>query len=569
MQTLATDFDEPVRHLRRTLDPYGMTSASLEVQQAWLRQPAALFGEMAKLNTGVWDLHFQVWRRMTGIPASDAIPASPYDERFRDPIWTENPFFDALKESYLLYTRWLENAIYETPDVSEKTRRRAAFWARQYLDAIAPTNYFWTNPEAAWKAFVTGGRSVADGVRRLVEDTRYGGVRMVDETAFRVGENLATTPGAVVYRNELLELIQYEPTTEKVHATPVVIVAPWINKYYVLDLNQRKSLIRFLVDQGFSVFVTSWKNPTPEMRDVTLDDYMLKGALQAVEVAREIQGAPQAHAVGYCIGGTIVAALLAWLNRERSAKDRLPISSWTALTTLVDFTDPGDIQVFITEDSIEHLEEQMQQKGYLDGADLGHSFRMLRPNSLIWHYVIRSYLYGEEVPSFDVLYWNIDTTRLPAAMHSKYLRELYLHNRLCEPDALTLGGRPMDLGRIRQPLYAVGAEQDHIAPWKETFKLCSLIGAPSRYALATSGHILGIINPPVSPPKRHHWLGEATEFDDPEAWRDAQERLPGSWWEDWATWLREQCGPKQAAPRLGSKKHPVLAPAPGTYVLEK
>ena len=366
------------------------------------------------------------------------------------------------------------------------------------------------------------------------------------------------------------ELIQYTPVKDQVHAIPVFIVSPWINKYYILDLNPGKSLVHYLVSQGFTVFITSWKNPTAEMSETSLDDYMLHGVLEAAEAVRAIAGAPHVHAVGYCIGGTILAALMAWLNRTAKASKPIPIAHWTLLTTLVDFAQPGEIGVFIDETSVAHLERRMRAKGYLAGDQMAWSFRMLRSNSLIWHYVVHNYLYGDTPPPFDVLYWNLDSTRLPAAMHAFYLRELYLNNRLIMPDALTLGGRPIDLRRIKQPLYAVGTEQDHIAPWKETFKICSLLQAPVRYVLATSGHILGIVTPPVTPPKRHYWVGDASHETDPEAWRAGlKEKKAGSWWEDWVNWLAGHCGSLTEPPPLGSKKYPVLEPAPGRYVLEK
>jgi polyhydroxyalkanoate synthase len=555
--------------LEANLDPFGVLSAVQEVQKAWLGNPQALSEEVRRLAEGVLKLQEHSLRRFAGSDEADAFPPVPEDERFRDPIWTENPCLDTLKESYLLWTRWLEDAIFKTPGVEDKTRRKAAFWARQGLNATAPTNFLATNPAALFRAFETGGKSLADGVKNFLADSQRGTVSMVDESGFRVGENLATTPGAVVYRNELVEVIQYAPTTETVHEVPIVFVPPWINKYYILDLDAKKSLIRHMVGQGFTVFAISWRNPGPEMRDVTLDDYMLRGVLETVEAARETSGARQVHLCGYCIGGTVAAALMAWLNRQAKKKDALPVAHWSVLTTLVDFESPGDIDVFISEGAIAALEKRMAKDGYLDGQDMAAAFRMLRANSLIWHYWVRNYLHGETPAALDVLYWNMDTTRMPEAMHAYYLREFYLENRLAEKDGVTLGGRPIDLGRITQPLYAVGTEQDHIAPWKETFKICGLVKSPVRYVLATSGHILGIVNPPVDPPKRKYWAGDATGANDPEAWQAGIGKVPGTWWADWVEWLRPQCGPRKAPPGLGSEAHPVLAPAPGTYVLER
>lgn len=557
---------------KKVADPFGIAAACYDVQYAWWTEPALLADRLLQLGAGHAELYNLGWRRLChilyGMEVEDAFPAVQDDERFQEPIWTQNPGFDFLKESYLAHTRWLEDAIEQTPSVPLKTRRKAGFWVRQMLNALAPSNYFWTNPEAIFRWVTTGGQSALEGLRNFSSDMLRGDIRMVDEESFEVGRNLATTPGQVVFRNELLELIQYTPVKDQVHAIPVLIVSPWINKYYILDLNPGKSFVHYLVSQGFTVFITSWKNPTAEMSDTTLDDYMLHGVLEAAETVRAIAGAPHVHAVGYCIGGTLLAALMAWLNRTAKAMP-IPIAHWTLLTTLVNFAQPGEIGVFIDETSVAHLERQMRAKGYLAGDQMVWSFRMLRSNSLIWHYVVHNYLYGDTPPPFDVLYWNLDSTRLPAAMHAFYLREFYLNNRLIKPDALTLGGRPIDIRLIKQPLYAVGTEQDHIAPWKETFKICSLLQAPVRYVLATSGHILGIVTPPVTPPKRRYWVGDASHETDPEAWRAGLEKKAGSWWEDWVNWLAKHCGSLTEPPPLGSKKYPVLEPAPGRYVLEK
>lgn len=549
------------------LDPFGILSSCWQVQKAWLGHPQKLAEELTKLTAEIWSL--EEWQLLTGAGAhGDLFPAVNYDERFEFPVWTENPYLDTLKETYLLYTRWLEDAIFETPDVPEKTKRKAAFWARQVLNALAPTNWFWTNPEAMNRFMQTNGMSAINGWNHFLTDAERGVISLVDESAFEVGVNLATTPGSVVFRNELLELIQYSPTTNRVHEIPIVIVAPWINKYYILDLDKEKSLIRHLVDQGFTVFVTSWKNPGAEARNTTLDDYMLKGVLEAVNVAKEVCKVPKVHLTGYCIGGTVVSALMAWLNHDDS-NDESPVAHWTLLASLADFSNPGDIDVFIDEDSVQILEQRMAKDGYLDGKDMAASFRMLRSNSLIWHYFVNNYLYGEPPEAFDVLYWNMDTTRMPEAMHSFYLRELYLNNKLVQKNALTLGGRPIDLGRITEPLYAVGTEQDHITPWKESFKIGSLVNSQVRYVLATSGHILGIVSPPVDPPKRRYWAGNLNGNVNPDAWLAKTKKVPGSWWTDWVAWLRPNCGDKKAPPPLGGRKYTPLFDAPGAYVLER
>lgn len=555
--------------VNKALDPFGMMRACWSVQKAWLQHPQALSRRLQAFHQKLVELNLQGVRRLSGYQDQDVISPAPYDERFQEPVWHDNPFLDYLKEFYLLYTHWLEDAIYATPGASRREREKAGFLVRQILNAVAPSNFFWTNPAAVLRFLQTGGASVVDGVANFIDDYQRGTIRIADESAFQVGRNLATTPGAVVFRNKLLEVIQYAPQTEQVHEIPIVLVAPWINKYYILDLNPEKSLVRYLVSRGFTVFVTSWKNPGSDMRDTTLDDYLYQGALQAVETARSICGSERVHLTGYCIGGTIVAALMAWLNRGGDDDGRMPVAHWTLLTTLVDFSNPGEIDVFIDEETIEYLEDRMHDKGYLDGQDMANSFRALRSNSLIWHYFVHNYLLGGDPPKFDVLYWNMDTTRMPEAMHSFYLREFYLNNKLVQPDGVELAGRPIDLRRITQPLYAVGAEQDHIAPWKETFKICRLIDGDVRYTLATSGHILGIINPPVTPPKRRYWTSDAAGFVDPLKWREKTPKVAGSWWEDWVAWLKPQCGSLTAPPPLGNEEYPALMEAPGSYVLER
>jgi polyhydroxyalkanoate synthase len=388
---------------------------------------------------------------------------------------------------------------------------------------------------------------------------------MAPRHELRIGRDLAAMPGGVVYRNELIELIQYSATTSDVRKTPVVVIPPWINKYYVLDLTPQQSLLGHLVNAGYTVFVVSWKNPGASLAGASFADYLMRGVRQAIEVARGICGVPSVHAVGYCVGGTALAALMAWLNAGRGG--RAPVAHWTLLATLVDFSEPGPIAAFVNEESVETICALMAQRGYLDGRQLELTFRMLRANSLIWHYVVHNYLYGETPPPSAVLQWNMDTTRVPAAMHGWYLRECYLENKLRRANALTVDGRGIDVGRIRQPLYAVGSEEDHITPWLSTFATTQLVGGPVRYTLTTSGHILGIVNPPVTPPRCAYWSGEA-RAESAAAWRARQTAVAGSWWTDWTAWLGEHCVERVAPRAVGTAAYPCLAPAPGTYVHE-
>jgi polyhydroxyalkanoate synthase len=548
-------------------DPYGIAAPILHAQMAWLMHPQELGERMASLSSALWELQWHTWRRAVGLPSPDPVKPNADDPRFADPVWTESATWDLVKEWYLAFTHHMQDMLYDTPGLSSKERRRAAFWWRKWLNAVAPTNALLTNPIALRKFIDSRGESLMNGWRNMLADLQAGNVRMTDPDGFKVGDNLATTPGAVIFRNRLLEVIHYTPTQPQVHAEPVVIITPWINKFYILDLNPKKSMVRYLLDQGLDVYITSWKNPDAAMRDVRFDDYLTEGIGAIVQVAREFSGADKVHAVGYCIGGTALATWMAWAARHYG-EDAVPVRDWTLFTTLVDFHKPGDIEVFIDEQTVDHLTEQMAKQGYLDGKDMAASFRLLRSNSLIWHYVVQGWLYGESPAPFDVLYWNMDTTRMPYAMHAWYLRELYLNNRLIQPDALTVAGEPIDLRRIRQPLYAVAAEDDHIAPWAQTFHTLHHVAADKRFVLSSSGHILGIVNPPVKPPKRHYRVGTAHRADRSQHWRERAELHEGSWWEDWMAWLKPRAGELVAARPASDERHPALCAAPGTYVLE-
>jgi len=534
---------------------------------AWMMHPQELGERMARWYADLWSLQWHGWQRMLGLPNDDPVPANPDDERFADPLWSAAPGWDLLKEWYLTCSRHAKDLLRDTPGLSDQDRRRAAFWCRQWLDAVAPTNYLWTNPVALRRALESGGGSLAAGYRNFLADLQAGSPRMTDPADFRVGGNLAATPGAVVLRNRLLEVIHYAPLCARVQAEPVVIITPWINKFYVLDLTPKKSLVRFLLAQGLDVFITSWKNPGAALAGVRIDDYLTEGVASAIDLARQMTGAPRVHAVGYCIGGTALAMYMAWANR-RFTPAQVPVADWTLFATLVDFAQPGDIEAFIDEASVAYLCAQMQRTGYLDGADMAAAFRLLRANSLIWHYVVHGWLYGEKPPPFDVLYWNTDTTRMPYAMHAWYLTELYLHNRLIEPGALTVAGEALDLTAITQPLYVVAAVDDHIAPWEQAFRTINLVPGEKRFVLSSAGHILGILNPPVDPPKRSYRADAAQCADQPHGWKERVLVRPGSWWDDWMVWLKPRTGALVPARPASTEAFPALAPAPGIYVRE-
>ncbi|MBL8446954.1 MAG: DUF3141 domain-containing protein [Zoogloeaceae bacterium] len=543
-----------------------MAAPIVHAQLAWMAHPQELSERMVGLSADLWTLYQHSWRRAFGIRDPDPIRPHEDDTRFADPVWNESAGWDILKEHYLAFTRHTQDMLYATPGLSSKERRRAAFWWRKWLNAAAPTNFLWTNPEALRRVIATRGESLRKGYMNFLADMERGEVRMTDPTHFRVGENLANTTGSVIFRNELLEVIHYAPRQAKVFSRPVVIVTPWINKFYVLDLNPKRSMVRYLLDQGLDVFITSWRNPGPDQANLSFDDYLLRGIACIIHVAQQVSGSDKVHAIGYCLGGTALAIYMAWANR-RFGPEVVPVEDWTLFASMVDFRRPGDIEVFIDEASVGFIVSNMARKGYLDGKEMAAAFRLLRSNSLIWHYVVHGWLYGETPPPFDVLYWNMDTTRMPYRMHAWYLRELYLKNRLVQADAITVAGEPIDLGRIVQPLYAVAAQDDHIAPAQQTFYIHNYVRSEKRFVLSSSGHILGIVNPPVDPPKRRYWIAEVHRTDSFRSWRERATEHEGSWWGDWMGWLKPRSGEKRPSPAMETAGFPALCAAPGTYVL--
>jgi polyhydroxyalkanoate synthase subunit PhaC len=554
--------------LQSRLDPLGIVAPMIHAQYAWWSHPKDVSELITRTLTEMSALQIHSLEQLAGHKLPDMIPPQPDDTRFSDPAWTQQPSWGLLKQWYLFYTRSVQDALYQTPGLSAKERRRAAFWWRQWLNAMSPTNFLLTNPVAMRKAIDSGGDSLRRGFEIFLKDMQAGTIRMTGQEGFAVGKNLATTPGAVVFRNHLLELIHYAPTAAQVRATPIVIVTPCINKFYVLDLQPKKSLVKHLLDLGFDVYITSWKNPDLSMRNTGFEDYIVQGVGEAVRVARELSGAEKVHAAGYCIGGTLLSIYMAWMAGQ-VPPERHPVAHWTLLATLVDFQSPGDIEVFIDEGSVAWLIDKMRERGYLDGPEMAATFRLLRSNSLIWHYLMHGWLYGEPLPPSDILYWNMDCTRMAARMHAFYLRELYLDNKLVKPGALSIEGTPIDLSAIRQPFYQVGAEDDHITPWRQTFRINNLLEGDKRFVLSSSGHILGIVNPPVTPPKRKYRVAAPQRGEAADAWCTTAEQRQGSWWEDWTAWLGERCGAPRTPPPLANADFPQLADAPGTYVLER
>jgi polyhydroxyalkanoate synthase len=493
-----------------------------------------------------------------------AVPAivepDPGDRRFRAAAWHEQPFFSLLKQSYLLYAEYLRELVALVP-LPAAEKRRLEFGTRQYLDAIAPTNFPATNPDVLRKAIATDGGSIVQGLRNLAEDTRKGRITMTDEQAFAVGRNLATTPGSVVYRNELLELIQYDATTPRVFRRPLVIVPPCINKYYILDLRPENSLVRHAVGQGHTVFMISWRNIPVELGHLTWDDYLKNGALRALEVAAAITGSKDVNALGFCVGGTMLACALAILAARREAR----VSSATLLTTMLDFDDPGEIGVYVSRELLAAREPQLLAGQRVHGSELSGAFSSLRANDLVWNYVVGNYLKGETPPAFDLLYWNSDSANLPGPMYVYYLRNMYLDNRLRERGALTMAGTGIDLRRIAIPTYVFASRDDHIVPWRSAYRTTALVGGDVTFVLGASGHIAGVVNPP-EPVRRNYWTNELLT-DVPDDWLARARSVAGSWWPHWWRWLADYGGGQRTAPpHTGNSAYPPLERAPGSYV---
>ncbi|MDO9710972.1 PHA/PHB synthase family protein [Paracraurococcus lichenis] len=552
----------------REVIPVDWAEVARALRIVWMQSladPAATIASAAALGANVFRAALDAWaeagQRWLGDGTPDGKPAA--DKRFAAPEWQANPVFRTLKEAYLLASEWLLKRGHEAPGLDPAERQRVEFHLRQFIDAMSPTLMLASNPVALKRAMETGGASLASGTRNLLDDLQAGRLSMVDETAFAPGRNLALTPGKVVHRNRLVELIQYAPQTETVHSRPILILPPWINKFYIMDMQPKNSLIGFLVKQGFTVFVVSWKNPDASMEGISIEDYMDLGVLETSDVVRDITGSETLNVMGYCIGGTLLAMVLAWLAAEGDRR----FNAVTFMVSLQDFSRVGDTAVFLGEGAIDAIEAQMMQRGYLDSREMSNMFNLLRSNDLIWANVVNNYLLGEKPPAFDLLYWNSDGTRMARNAHAWYLRNTYVENNLMRPGKVALKGQPLDLGTITQDIYAVGAEKDHIVPWDAAWQISRLAGGKVRYILGSSGHIAGVINPPGG--KGSYWTNDDAGVKTAEQWRRGARKHDGSWWTDWSAWLAARSGKRVAPPPLGGNSHPPLGDAPGSYVLEK
>jgi len=550
-------------------DMASVGGAFLELTAKMMAEPQKLMEAQANL----WRGYMELWRNATlqalGHEAAAPVAPETSDKRFSDPAWQENQIFNFIKQSYLLTARWMQSTVSDVGGLDPHTKHKVEFFTRQFADALAPTNFAVTNPQVLRATAESKGENLIKGLQNLLEDMEKGKgrlrVSMTDEAAFKVGENVAATPGKVVAETPLMQLIQYAPTTATVKEIPVVIIPPWINKFYILDLREKNSLVKWLADQGYTTFIVSWVNPDAALAETGFDDYMLKGAVAAKDAALAATGAKQAHMVGYCIGGTLLASTLAYLKAKKDAT----VASATYFVTLTDFSEPGDLGVFIDEEQISAIERRMEETGYLDAGDMAMSFNMLRSNDLIWSFVVNNYLLGKEPFPFDLLYWNADSTRMPRAMHSFYLRKMYLENKLREPGGLSLGGVPIDLRTVDVPTYMISCREDHIAPWKSTFAATNLFSGPTRFVLSGSGHIAGVVNAPAAN-KYGYWTNDKArggkKTQTPDEWLAGASEHPGSWWTDWDAWLKPRSGADIPARQPGDGKLKVIENAPGRYV---
>ena len=540
-----------------------------QLQQAWLQQPH----KVLEAQVVLWNNCLELWHssmcRLMGLENGDARPLAvslPEDPRFQHPAWSENPYFDLLRQSYLITSHWAESLVDTAEDLEPHTRNKARFYLTQIINAIAPSNWVFTNPELLHETFASDGENLVRGMQLLAEDIERGSghlkIRQTDTTKFEIGKNLAITPGKVIFRNELMELIQYAPTTEKVLKRPLLVVPPWINKFYILDLSPEKSFVKWAVDQGQTVFMISWVNPTKELAHKSFEDYMHDGILEALGAVEQATGERAIHALGYCVGGTLLAATLAYLAATRDTR----VQSATFLTTQVDFSQAGDLRIFMDEEQVAAIERDMARHGYLDGHKMAAAFNLLRSNDLIWPYVVDVYMKGQTPLPLDLLYWNSDSTRIPAANHRFYLRRCYINNDLSQ-GRMKIGGVTLDLSKVKIPIFHLAAREDHIAPARSVFLGARFLGGSVRFVVTGSGHIAGVVNPPTR--NRYQYWTDGPPVGELETWLEAAEEHPGSWWPDWQAWSEAQDRRQVPAREIGGGKLTPIEDAPGSYVRVK
>ncbi len=522
---------------------------------------------LTELQKKLLDQQMSLWQsvlgKQQGQPESFKVAPEPGDRRFSSAEWRDSPLYDYIHQAYLLNTRYLKDLVEVIPAADDKARNRMRFLARQVADAMAPSNFAATNPEFIQRALDTQGQSITDGINNLIQDFEKGRISMTDESVFEVGKNIATTEGAVVFENEVMQLIQYAPLTPKVGTRPLLVVPPCINKFYIMDLQPDNSLIRYAVAEGNTVFLVSWRNPTEDQGHLTWDDYLEQGPITALRVIQEITKVKQLNALGFCVGGTILTSALGVLK----ARGESPVASLTLLTTLLDFTDTGEIGLFIDDNGLVARESTIGKGGLLPARDLQNTFSFLRANDLVWNYVTSNYLKGQKPQAFDLLYWNSDSTNLPGPFACWYMRNLYHDNSLRVPGKLEMCGVKLDLGTLDMPVYLLATREDHIVPWQSAYQSTRILGGDVRFVLGASGHIAGVINP-ASKNKRSYWINQDVKTD-AAGWLTAAEEKPGSWWHDWSAWLKPFAGEQRSPRKPGNTKYKPIEPAPGRYVRER
>jgi polyhydroxyalkanoate synthase subunit PhaC len=544
-------------------DELGLGKAFMELAAQMLANPS----KMAASNLNLWWDYMSLWQgsmlRMMGASADPVMVPAKSDKRFKHEDWQEHFLFDYIKQSYLITARWLHDQVASVDGLDEATKKKVDFFTRQYIDALAPSNFALTNPEVFRETVASGGQNLVKGLNNLLDDIERGDgqlrISMTDSKAFELGVNIATTPGKVVFQTDLMQLIQYEPATKKAWKRPLLVVPPWINKYYILDLREKNSMLRWAVNEGMTVFILSWVNPDAKLAHKNFEDYLTEGTLAALDAITKATGEEEVNAIGYCLGGTLLAATMGYLAAHKQKR----IASATFMASLLDFTGAGELEVFIDEAQVSALEKKMNERGFLEGSEMATTFNMLRANDLIWSFVINNYLLGRDPFPFDLLHWNCDSTRMPAAMHSYYLRNMYMHNLLRVPGGLELAGTKIDLSKVNTPTYFVSAIEDHIAPWKTTYAGPEVLPGKSRFVLSGSGHIAGMVNPP-SANKYGYWTNDKLPGT-PEEWFDGTTQHEGSWWVDWRKWVEPFLGREVPARVPGKGKLKVLEAAPGSY----
>jgi polyhydroxyalkanoate synthase len=537
------------------------------VADYWLSDPNRAIELQSSLGKAYLDLWGNAVKRLSGETVPAVAAPGIKDKRFADPEWSSNQFFDFLKQAYLLTTNWADHLVKDADGLDPHTKQKAEFYTRQIANAISPSNFVLTNPELLRETFASNAENLVRGMHMLAEDIQAGQgelkIRQSDATAFALGKNLALTPGKVIFQNDLMQLIQYEPSTKTVLKIPLLIIPPWINKFYILDLTPDKSWIKWCVDQGLTVFIISWVNPSARLAKKNFEDYMREGPLAAFDAIKKATGETKVHTAGYCVGGTLLSATLAYLAGKRDAR----VLSATLLAAQVDFTEAGDLKVFVDEEQLTALERRMAEHGYLEGKEMASTFNLMRSNDLIWPYLINNYLKGKKPVAFDLLYWNSDATRMPAANHSFYLRNCYLENNLAK-GKMVLAGKKLDLRKVKTPIYNLATREDHIAPAKSVLLGCKFFGGPVKFVVSGSGHIAGVVNPP-SKGKYQYWTGTKPSGGDLDAWLAKAKEHSGSWWPDWLTWLKHHNSAQVKPRKPGGSKLKPIEDAPGSYVKAK